>query len=98
VDAEGAGIVQATPGQVLYSDVGVVIEVLAPPERLPADASSDPNRAMDAPMQSNVLKVAHHGSRTSTSQRFLERVGPAVAVSLGRGGQSARPPPRRDIP
>jgi beta-lactamase superfamily II metal-dependent hydrolase len=45
VDAEGAGIVQATPGQVLYSDVGVVIEVLAPPERLPADASSDPNRA-----------------------------------------------------
>lgn len=45
MDAEGAGIVQATPGQVLYSDVGVMIEVLAPPERLPTNASSDPNRA-----------------------------------------------------
>jgi competence protein ComEC len=121
VDAEGARIVQATPGQVLYTDDGVVIEVLAPPDRLPAGASSDPNRASvvlrltygqisflltgdmfaeaegrllatNAPVQSDVLKVAHHGSRTSTSQRFLERVGPAVAViSAGEDNRHGHP-------
>lgn len=121
MDAEAARIVQATPWQILYPDDGVVIEVLAPPERRPADASSDPNRAsvvfsitygqinflltgdmfteaeaellaVDAPMQINLLKVAHHGSRTSTSQRFLERVGPAVAVvSVGEDNRHGHP-------
>ena len=45
MNAEGAAIVQAAAGQILYTDDGVVLEVLAPFEKLPAGASSDPNRA-----------------------------------------------------
>ena len=32
------------------------------------------------PVKSTVLKVGHHGSRTSTTQRFLDAVDPAVAI------------------
>ena len=32
------------------------------------------------PVNSTVLKVGHHGSRTSTTQRFLDAVDPAVAI------------------
>ncbi len=31
-------------------------------------------------LNSNVLKVGHHGSRTSTSDEFLKRVNPSIAV------------------
>ena len=31
-------------------------------------------------VRSTVLKVGHHGSRTSTTQRFLDSVNPAVAI------------------
>jgi competence protein ComEC len=31
-------------------------------------------------LESNVLKVAHHGSKTSTSKEFLEKVNPEIAV------------------
>lgn len=42
----------------------------------------------------DVLKVAHHGSRTSTSAAFLARVRPTVAVaSLGRQNRYGHPHP-----
>jgi competence protein ComEC len=43
----------------------------------------------------DVLKVAHHGSATSSSSVFLERVRPALAlISVGRGNGFGHPHPQ----
>ena len=34
----------------------------------------------DFPLKSEILKVAHHGSKTSTSEKFLEKVSPQIAI------------------
>ena len=48
----------------------------------------------DAPVDSDVLKVGHHGSRTSSSAAFLDRVSPAVAViSAGEDNRFGHPHP-----
>jgi len=41
-----------------------------------------------------ILKVAHHGSGTSSSEEFVEKVGPSVAViGVGRGNPYGHPVP-----
>lgn len=43
-------------------------------------------------LKSDVLKVAHHGSKTSSSERFLEKILPTVAViSAGKNNQFGHP-------
>jgi len=45
-----------------------------------------------AQIAAGVLKVAHHGSETSSTRAFLERSGPAVGVvSVGRGNRHGHP-------
>ncbi len=54
------------------------------------------NRLADsgASLGSTILKVAHHGSSTSTTQRFLDAVSPAIAVvSAGQGNPYGHPAP-----
>ncbi len=47
-----------------------------------------------AHLRADILKVAHHGSRTSSSPEFLERVGAAYAViSAGRSNSYGHPHP-----
>ncbi|KAA0254841.1 MAG: DNA internalization-related competence protein ComEC/Rec2 [Acidobacteria bacterium] len=47
-----------------------------------------------APLRADVLKVAHHGSGTSTTPGFLSRVAPRVAlVGVGRRNRFGHPSP-----
>ena len=46
-------------------------------------------------LHADVLKIAHHGSAGSTSQRFLAAVGPRMAViSCGAHNPFGHPSPR----
>jgi len=46
------------------------------------------------PLRADVLKVAHHGSRTSGSPRFLDAVGPKIAlISCGWNNPFGHPAP-----
>ena len=48
--------------------------------------------AGELPIRSNVLSVGHHGSRTSTTEMFLDAVMPQIAViSLGANNQFGHP-------
>jgi competence protein ComEC len=81
-------VVSARYGRVRFLLVG---DAEAAEERwLLARAASDPEVA-DA-LQADVLKVGHHGSRTSTTAAFLARVRPRVAlVSVGAGNSYGHP-------
>jgi competence protein ComEC len=64
---------------------------------LTGDISADIERAIlphVTPAPVRILKVAHHGSRTSTSRELLEAWKPQIAViSCGRGNRFGHPAP-----
>jgi competence protein ComEC len=71
-----------------YGDVSIL---------LTGDAGADVERAvipMLAPARLRILKVGHHGSRTSTSQALLDAWRPhAALISCGRGNRFGHPAP-----
>src|SRR5579875_2392930 len=61
---------------------------------LEGDAEAPAERQMIAEggLQSNLLKIGHHGSRTSTTPAFLAAVNPQyAAISVGRGNLYGHP-------
>ncbi len=65
---------------------------------LPGDISSDVEcqlMAAGVPLASQVLKVAHHGSKSSSSAAFIARVSPHVALITSElSGSGSLPSPR----
>ena len=74
--------------EVLYGDVAML---------LTGDIGSAIERAIVphlTPAKTRILKVAHHGSRTSTSQELLDTWRPQIAlISCGRGNPFGHPAP-----
>lgn len=67
-----------------YKDIGMLFM---------GDAEKESENQIDARrLPAQVLKVGHHGSSSSTSTQFLDRVNPAYAViSVGRGNDYGHP-------
>jgi competence protein ComEC len=74
--------------EVLYGDVALL---------LPGDIGADVERTLLPQLtmaRHRILKVAHHGSRTSTSRELLAHWRPQVAIiSAGRGNTFGHPTP-----
>jgi competence protein ComEC len=74
--------------EVVYRDVALL---------LTGDIGAEIERAVIpllTPARVRVLKVAHHGSRTSTSQSLLDAWPPSIAlISAGRGNRFGHPTP-----
>jgi competence protein ComEC len=64
---------------------------------LPGDIEADVERGLSAggaPLGATVLKAPHHGSKTSSCERFLAAVDPQVAVvSVGADNRFGHPAP-----
>ncbi|HEY4394937.1 MAG TPA: DNA internalization-related competence protein ComEC/Rec2 [Polyangia bacterium] len=95
------GRIAAPPG-LTVNDASLVLRItyggraLLFPGDLEADGEGElvGRRALGEAVQSDVLKVPHHGSRTSSSDELLEAVAPGLAVmSLGWHNQFHFPAP-----
>jgi competence protein ComEC len=78
--------------EVRYGDVSFLLTGDAGPEFESSPGLTSPYRA---PPRIRVLKVAHHGSRTSTAAAFLEQYAPRIAlVSTAAGNMFGHPAPQ----
>lgn len=54
--------------------------------------SNSENEILDKDIRANILKVAHHGSQYSTTDKFLDKVNPQYAIiSVGKGNDYGHP-------
>jgi len=53
-------------------------------------------RLLGQPLKSDVLKVGHHGSKTSTTQPFLDLVSPSIAI-ISAGFENSFGHPHKDV-
>ena len=92
VDADGNVPFGLNNGSVVFSLQHGAVRVLFTGD---VEQETDPViLAWGARLQAQLLKVAHHGSRTSSQPLFIEAVAPAVAVmSLGEGNKFKHPAP-----
>ena len=92
VDADGNVPFGLNNGSVVFSLQHGAVRVLFTGD---VEQETDPViLAWGARLQAQLLKVAHHGSRTSSQPLFIEAVEPAVAVmSLGEGNKFKHPAP-----
>jgi competence protein ComEC len=83
----------------IRNDDSVVVELTCGDVALllTGDISADVERAIApelTPARTRILKVAHHGSRTSSSSQLLESWRPQIAlISAGRGNTFGHPAP-----
>lgn len=92
VDADGNAPFGPNNGSVVFSLQHGAVRVLFTGD---IEQETDPAiLAWGARLPARLLKVAHHGSRTSSQPLFVEAVAPAVAVmSLGEGNKFKHPAP-----
>ena len=92
VDADGNAPFGPNNGSVVFSLQHGAVRVLFTGD---VEQETDPAiLAWGARLPARLLKVAHHGSRTSSQPLFVEAVAPAVAVmSLGEGNKFKHPAP-----
>ena len=92
VDTDGNALFGSNNGSVVFSLQHGAVRVLFTGD---IEQETDPAiLAWGARLPARLLKVAHHGSRTSSQPLFVEAVAPAVAVmSLGEGNKFKHPAP-----
>ena len=92
VDADGNTPFGTNNGSVAFSLQHETVRVLFTGD---VEQETDPAiLAWGTRLQAHLLKVAHHGSRTSSQPLFVAAVAPAVAVmSLGEGNKFKHPAP-----
>lgn len=88
---------EATEKNYNNRSIALLLEVLATRVLLTGDIEAEVEQSLKGnPLikRVNVIKIAHHGSKTSSTQAFLNRVRPETAVvSAGKNNQYGHPSP-----
>lgn len=83
-------VFEGTAGEENAESVGYLIEIKGIKILTLGDLPKEYEDKLD--IKSDILKVSHHGSKTSTSREFVERVNPKVAlISAGRNNRYGHP-------
>lgn len=101
LDTEDLDIVFVAPAQEHYEDLNnysAIVKITYKSKSIlfTGDAEALSESQITADIDADVLKVGHHGSSTSTSKRFLDRVSPQIAV-ISCGADNEYSHPHREV-